>query len=91
MGSIYGAVIGTVVVIVAQGYLREVLSAMGDFFGGWWMTGLFNPDRWLLWLGLLFVLCVYFFPQGIVGELRRITERRQVTRNNKAVGAHAER
>jgi branched-chain amino acid transport system permease protein len=30
---------------------------------------LFNPDRWLLWLGVLFVLSVYFFPAGIVGKL----------------------
>ena len=28
------------------------------------------PDRWLLWLGLLFIASVYFFPTGIVGKLR---------------------
>jgi branched-chain amino acid transport system permease protein len=32
---------------------------------------LFHPDRWLLWLGVLFVLSVYYFPRGIVGQLRR--------------------
>ncbi len=31
---------------------------------------LLNPDRWLLWLGVLFILSVYFFPTGIVGRLR---------------------
>ena len=31
---------------------------------------LISPDRWLLWLGLLFVLAVYHFPGGIVGRLR---------------------
>ena len=25
---------------------------------------------WLLWLGLLFVLSVYYFPTGVVGRLR---------------------
>ena len=34
------------------------------------LSALFHPDRWLLWLGLLFVLCVYHFPTGIVGRLR---------------------
>jgi branched-chain amino acid transport system permease protein len=29
-----------------------------------------HPDRWLLWLGILFVLAIYFFPTGIVGRLR---------------------
>ncbi|HEY0877193.1 MAG TPA: branched-chain amino acid ABC transporter permease, partial [Zeimonas sp.] len=33
-------------------------------------AALFSPDRWLLWLGLLFVLSVYYFPTGIVGRLR---------------------
>ncbi len=31
---------------------------------------LLHPDRWLLWLGLLFIASVYFFPTGIVGKLR---------------------
>ncbi len=34
------------------------------------LPNLLDPDRWLLWLGLLFVLSVYFFPAGIVGRLR---------------------
>jgi branched-chain amino acid transport system permease protein len=29
-----------------------------------------TPDRWLLWLGVLFVLSVYYFPTGVVGRLR---------------------
>ena len=31
---------------------------------------LIDPNRWLMWLGILFVLSVYFFPSGIVGRLR---------------------
>jgi branched-chain amino acid transport system permease protein len=34
------------------------------------IAGLLHPDRWLLWLGLMFVLAVYFAPTGIVGRLR---------------------
>ena len=30
-------------------------------------SDLLNPDRWLLWLGVLFILLVYFFPKGIAG------------------------
>jgi branched-chain amino acid transport system permease protein len=29
-----------------------------------------TPERWLLWLGVLFVLSVYYFPTGLVGRLR---------------------
>ena len=39
------------------------------------LPALFHPDRWLLWLGVLFVLIVYFFPSGIVGKLREVSRR----------------
>ena len=31
-----------------------------------------SPDRWLLWLGILFVLSVYYLPTGVVGRLRSL-------------------
>jgi branched-chain amino acid transport system permease protein len=34
------------------------------------LAALVSPDRWLLWLGVLFVLSVYHLPSGIVGRLR---------------------
>ena len=34
------------------------------------LSQLISPDRWLLWLGVLFVLSVYYFPSGVVGRLR---------------------
>jgi branched-chain amino acid transport system permease protein len=41
------------------------------------LAAVLSPDRWLLWLGLLFVFSVYFFPTGIVGTLRGTAERTQ--------------
>jgi branched-chain amino acid transport system permease protein len=54
MGTIWGPVLGAVLLVLAQNYLQTVVG-----------------DRWLLWLGVAFILCVYFFPTGIVGRLRR--------------------
>jgi len=74
MGTLYGAVIGSVVFLFAQNYLQDALKLVGG--EGGWLAGvpvlspLVSPDRWLLWLGLLFVLAVYHFPGGIVGRLR---------------------
>jgi branched-chain amino acid transport system permease protein len=34
------------------------------------LSALTHPDRWLLWLGILFVASIYAFPGGIVGRLR---------------------
>ena len=70
MGTIYGAAIGAALFVVSQGYLQEVLKIASEAAGLPWLAALLSPDRWLLWLGVLFVLSVYYFPTGIVGRLR---------------------
>ena len=71
MGTIYGAAIGSGVFLVAQSYLQDLLKLASDATAAWpWLAALLSPDRWLLWLGLLFVLSVYYFPAGVVGRLR---------------------
>ena len=72
MGTIYGAAIGAAVFVVAQSYLQDLLRLGSEAASGVpWLSALLSPDRWLLWLGVLFVLSVYYFPTGIVGKLRR--------------------
>lgn len=71
MGTIYGAVIGATLFVVAQNYLQDLLRIGSEAAQGVpWVAALLSPDRWLLWLGILFVLSVYYFPEGIVGRLR---------------------
>ncbi len=71
MGTIYGAAIGASLFVVAQSYLQDLLKVGSDAAAGSpWLSALLSPDRWLLWLGLLFVLSVYYFPTGVVGRLR---------------------
>ncbi|MEY2660266.1 MAG: hypothetical protein RLZZ123_1438 [Pseudomonadota bacterium] len=71
MGTLYGAVVGSVLFVVAQSYLQDLLKLGSQALSDWpWLSALLSPDRWLLWLGLLFVLAVYYFPNGIVGRLR---------------------
>lgn len=77
MGTIYGAVLGAVLLVFAQNYLQDLLAIANKALAGLpLLANLFHPDRWLLWLGVAFILCVYFFPTGIVGSLRsRAAER----------------
>jgi branched-chain amino acid transport system permease protein len=71
MGTIYGAAIGSGLFVVAQSYLQDLLRLASEAASGLpWLAALLSPDRWLLWLGVLFVLSVYYFPTGIVGRLR---------------------
>jgi branched-chain amino acid transport system permease protein len=71
MGTLYGAVIGATLMIMAENYLQVLMGRLSEATAGLpLLPALLSPDRWLLWLGILFVLSVYFFPTGIVGRLR---------------------
>jgi branched-chain amino acid transport system permease protein len=71
MGTIYGAVVGSVLFVLAQSYLQDVMKLSAGVFDGIpVLSQLTSPDRWMLWLGILFVLAVYHFPAGVVGRLR---------------------
>lgn len=71
MGTMYGAAVGATLFVLAQTYLQSLMGvaavALADVP---LLPALLNPDRWLLWMGVLFILSVYFFPTGIVGRLR---------------------
>ena len=71
MGTMYGAVIGATLFILAQTYLQTLMGAASGATSSLPLVpDLLDPGRWLLWLGVLFILSVYFFPTGIVGRLR---------------------
>jgi branched-chain amino acid transport system permease protein len=75
MGTMYGAAVGATLFVVAQNYLQDLMRVASGAAQGLpaflqWVPALLHPDRWLLWLGVLFIVCVYYFPTGIVGRLR---------------------
>jgi branched-chain amino acid transport system permease protein len=73
MGTMYGAIIGAAIFILAQNYLQALMGAASKATASAGipiLPDLLHPDRWLLWLGLLFIASVYFFPTGVVGKLR---------------------
>ncbi|MGE8691407.1 MAG: branched-chain amino acid ABC transporter permease [Achromobacter sp.] len=76
MGTMYGAAIGASLFVFAQSYLQDGLHVLHGAVGNVApLALLFEPDRWLLWLGILFVLSVYYFPTGVAGRLRELAAR----------------
>jgi branched-chain amino acid transport system permease protein len=71
MGRMYGAVIGAVLFLLAQNYLQSAMGGLSEKLAALpWLARAVHPDRWMLWMGVLFIACVYYFPSGIVGKLR---------------------
>ena len=76
MGTVYGAVVGSALFVLAQNYLQDLMKLGASAVDGVpVLQQLVSPDRWLLWLGILFVLSVYHFPSGVVGRLRAMRGR----------------
>lgn len=70
MGTLWGAVIGAVLLVLAQYYLRDLMGTAAEALHGIpVLSHALEPDRWLFWLGIIFILLVYFFPKGIAGTI----------------------
>src|SRR5690554_1136870 len=91
MGTLYGAIVGSTLFILAQNYLQDLLSWVGQYTAGIPLVeNLLGEDHWLLWFGVLFVLSVYFFPAGVVGQLRIWTVQRRNCKSPPPSGPEAE-
>ena len=63
MGTMYGAIIGATLFILAQNYLQALMGCASDAAQGVpLLPQLLHPDRWLLWLGMLFIAVRLLLP-----------------------------
>jgi branched-chain amino acid transport system permease protein len=72
MGSLYGSILGAALFVIAENYLQALIGRLSTGAADLHLPllpSLLHPDRWLLWLGVMFILAVYFAPTGIVGKL----------------------
>jgi branched-chain amino acid transport system permease protein len=75
IGTLWGAIVGSGVLLSAQTLLPNLRAAGGRLFPGSDLAQRLT-ERWLLYFGVLFVLVVFFFPKGVLGSLRARAARR---------------
>jgi len=77
MGTLYGALLGAGLFVIAENYLKQGIQYVANALDGVpLLSAVVQPERWMFWLGILFVLSVYYFPEGMVGRLRERTKSR---------------
>lgn len=60
VGTLVGAVIGSGIIEIAHHWLTEMAKIHWIF------------ERWIIFFGIIYILAVMFFPQGIVGTLKNL-------------------
>ena len=61
VGTLVGAIIGSGLIEVAHHWLTEMAKTHWIF------------ERWIIFFGIIYILAVMFFPQGIVGTLKKLS------------------
>jgi hypothetical protein len=70
MGRLYGAIIVSVLFVLAQNHLQDLLKlAAGAVEGVLVLAAVLTSGRWLLWLRELLVLSMVYFPTGVAVEI----------------------
>ena len=64
VGTLVGAIIGSGFIEFAHHWLTELAKTHWIF------------ERWIIFFGIIYILAVMFFPQGIVGTLKRLRWRK---------------
>ena len=73
MGTMYGAVVGATLFILAQNYLQDLMAAGGRRGAGLpLLPALLHPGPLAAVARRAVRASVYFFPTGIVGKLRKV-------------------
>lgn len=78
LGTFLGPVIGAAGLRISESTLRDLVITIGD-------TQINVGDSWQIILGLLFIVVVMIFPQGVVGTWLRWRATRQAKRLNAEI------
>lgn len=72
VGTLFGGIIGAALIEFAHDWLTDLAKVHWIF------------ERWIIFFGIIYILIVMFFPQGIVGTVREWLAKRQVKKQKRA-------
>lgn len=76
MGTLYGGIIGAAFLKITQTFLPDLQDLAKHLFpSAQFLHGVL--ERWLLLLGILFIVVVIFFPKGVIGSIQEALSRRK--------------
>ena len=76
LGTLYGAIIGAAFFMATQAWLPDLLKGIASLFPG--VEIIHNiAERWIAFLGLMFIIAIMVFPKGVVGTVRDWMAQRQ--------------
>jgi branched-chain amino acid transport system permease protein len=77
LGTLYGSIIGATFFMATQAWLPDLLKGIATFLPDYDIIHRIS-ERWIAFLGLMFIVAIMVFPKGIVGTVRdRIARRKK--------------
>jgi branched-chain amino acid transport system permease protein len=77
LGTLYGSIIGATFFMATQAWLPDLLKSIAALFPDYEIIHRI-AERWVAFLGLMFIVAIMVFPKGVVGTAREIIARRKV-------------
>lgn len=74
LGTLYGSIIGATFFMATQAWLPDLLKGVATFFPDYDIIHRI-AERWIAFLGLMFIVAIMVFPKGVVGTVRDMIAR----------------
>ena len=78
LGTLYGSIIGATFFMAVQAWLPDLLKGIAALFPDYEIINRI-AERWMAFLGLIFIVAIMLFPKGVVGTIREISTRRKTS------------
>jgi len=76
LGTLYGSIIGATFFMATQAWLPDLLKSIAALFPDYEIIHRI-AERWIAFLGLMFIVAIMVFPKGVVGTARDMLARRR--------------